>query len=180
MRIRVDEIPESGRVLRFQWDEEKLQELRPSEDPDPLELARPVEVNLEIQRRPDHVHVKGDLRAEIRFSCHRCLEPVSRSLEEPLEAFLIHEPSASRKEEVELDAEELEEEFYDGEAIEIDRLVAERIFLAVPVKALCSEACRGLCPRCGANLNREACLCEREEKPSPFQALAGLKKRLPR
>ena len=47
--------------------------------------------------------------------------------------------------------------------------------LMVPLKPLCQEDCRGLCPICGANLNRETCSCQAEKSDSPFAALAKLK-----
>ena len=51
----------------------------------------------------------------------------------------------------------------------------EQIILMMPLKPLCDETCKGLCPRCGANLNREACTCSTDTVNSPFAVLAKLK-----
>jgi uncharacterized protein len=59
--------------------------------------------------------------------------------------------------------------------IEVDQLVAEQIFLALPVKVLCREDCKGICPGCGANLNEEACLCKAGGTQSPFAKLKLIK-----
>ena len=75
--------------------------------------------------------------------------------------------------------EDLAYEFFDGEVIEIDQLVAEQIFLTLPVKVLCSEECKGLCPGCGANLNDEACRCKVDDRKSPFAKLVAIKTGLP-
>jgi uncharacterized protein len=171
MRIRIDEIPESGRFLHFHWDEERLRHFLPPDDPFDIELVRPVNVDLEIQKRPDHIHVAGAINATLRLTCHRCLQAFDRALEEAVDLFLMEEKKIPQEEELELEPEELEYDFFDGEVIEIDRLVAEQIFLALPFKILCSETCMGLCPDCGANLNQEPCTCDRTTKQSPFAVL---------
>jgi len=48
---------------------------------------------------------------------------------------------------------------YEGDEIDLTPLVHEQIILALPTRPLCGESCRGLCPRCGANLNAGACGC---------------------
>ncbi len=66
-------------------------------------------------------------------------------------------------------------EFFDGEVVEVDQLVAEQIFLALPVKVLCTDNCKGICPGCGANLNEEACRCKAGGRQSPFAKLKLIK-----
>ncbi|MFP3869874.1 MAG: DUF177 domain-containing protein, partial [Syntrophobacteria bacterium] len=70
---------------------------------------------------------------------------------------------------------DLDTEFYDGVTIDVDLIVAEQIFLALPQKPLCQPHCRGLCPGCGADLNYESCRCEKRETGSPFDVLLSLK-----
>jgi uncharacterized protein len=179
MRIRVDEIPESGRFLHLHWDEERLGRFLAPDDPFELELVRPVNVDLEINRRPDHVHVEGTIQGVLRLVCHRCLEPFEWNLNEPVDVYLVPAPPVETQEEVELEAEELDYDFFDGEVIEVDQLIAEQIFLSIPFKVLCSEDCRGLCPRCGANLNLEPCKCRKDTGDSPFAGLTALKDQTP-
>lgn len=178
MRIRVDEIPDSGRILHFHWDEGRLRQFLPPDDPFELRLPHPVNVDLEIQKRTDHIRIQGSISGSLQLSCHRCLSPFMWTLEENVDVYLIEEERAPREEEVELDVEDIDYEFFDGEVIEIDDLVAEQIFLAIPLKVLCSETCLGLCPRCGANLNEESCRCTRGVKHSPFAKLEAIKERL--
>jgi uncharacterized protein len=179
MRIRVDEIPESGRFVHLHWDQERLGKFLPPDDPFEMKLARPVNVDLEIQKRPDHIRVLGSIRGELQLACHRCLDPVRHQLDEAVDLFLIEEARSPDEEETELELEDLEYEFFDGEVIELDQLIAEQIFLSLPHKVLCTEACRGLCPRCGANLNAEACQCGKGKETSPFAKLKSLRDALP-
>lgn len=179
MRIRVDEIPESGRFIHFHWDERRLGRFLPADDPFRLRLLHPVNVDLELQKHPDHVRVMGIIRGSLQLGCHRCLDSFEYALEEPVDVFLMEEEKAPKTEETELAEEELDVEFFDGEVIDIDRLVAEHIFLALPFKALCSENCQGLCPQCGANLNKGPCPCEKKRGESPFSHLKTIRSRLP-
>jgi uncharacterized protein len=79
--------------------------------------------------------------------------------------------------EEELTAEELDLDFYQGDVIDLEKYLREQILLMVPLKPLCAETCKGLCPRCGADLNHEPCRCEAEQTTSPLAAaLAKLKK----
>jgi len=179
VRIRVDEIPDSGRFLHFHWDEDRLSQFLPPDDPFELRLNHPVNVDLEINKGADHIRVRGSIKGALQVSCHRCLKPFELPIDEEVDIFLLEEQKAPEAEEVELDEDELEYEFFDGEIIEIDQLVAEQIFIALPFKVLCSEDCRGLCPRCGVNLNDEPCRCEKTNKDSPFARLEKLKEKPP-
>lgn len=181
MRIRVDEIPESGKFLRFRWDQSRLDLFLPPDDPFRLTLEHPLDVNLELHKRADHVRVLGTVEGALQLACHRCLALFSKAVKEEVDLFLMEEKKTDTEEdeEAELEAEDLDYEFFDGEVIEIDQLVAEQIFLALPFKVLCSEACRGLCPRCGANLNEEECKCDKGSSKSPFAALESIKTNLP-
>lgn len=179
MRIRVDEIPESGRFLHVHWDQDKLSQFLPPDDPFELELARPVNVDLEINKGADHIRIQGTIKGVLQAACHRCLKPFPLPLDETIDVFLMEEQKAPEEEEVELEQEDLDYEFFDGEVIEVDQLIAEQIFLALPFKLLCSETCLGLCPRCGANLNDEPCRCEQKREDSPFSGLKMIKDRLP-
>lgn len=179
MRIRVDEIPDAGRTLHLHWDHSRLAPFIPEDDPCELRLLRPVQVELELQKHPDHVRILGEIRGDLQMSCHRCLTSFEYPLHESVDVFLIPESQAPQEEETELETEDLDYEFFDGEIIEIDQLIAEQIFLGLPYKILCSEACRGICPRCGVNLNDEACRCGADGEKSPFAVLSNLRERLP-
>ena len=174
MRIRIDELPDSGLSLRFQWGEEQLGPCRSPDDPFELRLPRPVDVELEIQRLDGRIRVTGTVRGELETACHRCLELFRRPLNEQVDVSFVEGRPPELEEEAELGEEELEAVFLDGEEIDMDLLVAEQVFISLPFKVLCSESCKGLCPRCGANLNEEACRCDAGGKGSPFDALKAL------
>ncbi len=180
MRIRVDEIPDSGRFLHFHWDQNRLRQYLLPDDPFEIKLVRPVNVDLEIYKRPDHIRIIGAIESILRLTCHRCLDDFEWPLREQVDVFLVEDKKSPEEEEKELETDELEYEFFDGENIELDQLVIEQIFLALPYKILCSDSCEGLCPKCGANLNEETCNCDRSSKASPFAAVEEIKGQLVR
>ena len=175
MRVRIDEIPESGRTLRFHWDEDRLRQFVPPGDPFNLKLLRPINVVLNLNRCPDHIRITGKIEGSLGVSCHRCLGRFRLPLNEPVDIYLVADARVPKAEEKELVPDELAYEFFDGEVVEVDQLVAEQIFLALPVKVLCREDCRGICPGCGANLNEEACRCKAGSTQSPFAKLKLIK-----
>jgi len=175
MRVRIDEIPESGRTLRFHWDEDRLRQFFPPDDPFKLKFLRPVNIVLTLNRRPDHIRITGKIEGSLEVSCHRCLRPFPLPLDEPVDIYMVANEQIPGDEEKQLESDELLYEFFDGEIIEVDRLVAEQIFLALPVKVLCRDDCMGICPGCGANLNEEDCRCATPTGRSPFEILKEMK-----
>ncbi len=181
MKMRIDDIPESGKTLDFQWDEKHFHDFFSPDDPVELGLAHPLDVHLEIYRQSDHVRITGSVQGALRAACHRCLKPFEWTLDESVDAYLMQAPEGmTEDEEIEVDSEEeMDLEFFEGDVIDIDRFVLEQIFLAIPYKLLCSESCRGICPGCGADLNDEECKCKGGASASLFTVLKGLKGDLP-
>jgi uncharacterized protein len=78
-------------------------------------------------------------------------------------------------EEQEIEDDDLDTAYYRDGVIDLAELVREQLYLALPMKPLCQEACRGLCSECGTNLNSGACACTHDwEDPrlAPLKALA--------
>ncbi len=69
--------------------------------------------------------------------------------------------------------DELSDYLVGPDTLDVEPVAHDACILELPLAPLCSESCRGLCPICGANLNFEACSCERPTDPR-WAALAGL------
>jgi uncharacterized protein len=124
------------------------------------------------------VHVRGTLAARLRVECGRCLEPYEAPVEQNLDLFYLpreKERPQDQDEEVELSDRDVVVGFYDGDQLDLGEVVREQVFLALPLKRLCREDCRGLCPTCGKNRNAGDCGCPPPE-PSEDPRLATLKK----
>ena len=108
-------------------------------------------------REGSRVRVIGTLNATVEIDCDRCLRlitvPVAQSFD------LVYIPPLNANDERELGDHDLAVAFYQGQLIDLDDLVREQIELALPMGRVCDEACKGLCPQCGTNLNEGKCDC---------------------
>jgi uncharacterized protein len=131
-----------------------------------------------LERGDDEsVHVRGHLAARLEMQCGRCLEPFEMALSQALELFYLpHDRDAEQEDEdeVELSDRDMVVAYYRDRRLDLGEVVREQIFLGVPLRRLCREDCRGLCPSCGANRNATACACKIEEPEDP--RLAPLRK----
>jgi uncharacterized protein len=130
----------------------------------------------------------GRVDATLAARCVRCLERVGQSHALDMRMVLLPKGAestrparANEKDEADEPAADNDEEvsYYSGEWVDVGELVREALLLSLPAYPLCREDCRGLCARCGADLNQGACSCP-PERESPFAALAGLKDALER
>jgi uncharacterized protein len=108
------------------------------------------------------IHVRGRLTGAVEPDCGRCLEHYNLPIEQELDLFYLPrtaERPEDQEEEVELSDRDVVVGYYDGGRLDLAEVMREQILLAVPLKSLCREDCRGLCPSCGTNLNLGSCGC---------------------
>lgn len=99
--------------------------------------------------------VDGHLTVTLEIPCARCLEPVAYTCELELGRELTTEQPEENA------AESLDEEFYlNGYNLDVDQLVRNELILSLPMRVLCREDCKGICNRCGTNLNLRTCTCD--------------------
>ena len=89
--------------------------------------------------------------------------------------YLPHTPAGTAEERM-VEDDDLSTAFYEDNVIDLGQLMQEQCYLAVPMKPLCQEGCRGLCPDCGTNLNTATCHCERTWVDPRLAVLEQLRK----
>ena len=110
----------------------------------------------------DRISVQGTARAWITSRCDRCLEPMQLEAQGPVDAVYAREP----------DPDDPDLYSYDSSRIDLTDAVRDAILMELPLRFLCREDCKGLCPVCGVNLNNGTCTCqEGAEFTNPFSAL---------
>lgn len=123
-----------------------------------------------LLKKGSKVILKGKVETEIILECSRCLEKFKKPIDERFEiTYIKGEPSPSI-EPIELSKFELDEDYYQKE-IDILSPARDAILLSVPIAPVCKPNCKGLCPVCGKNLNKERCNCKIEISESPFSVL---------
>ena len=142
----------------------------------------PVRVELALNRSEDIVHVVLNARATFVLECVRCLERFRQNIEGTVSFVVrrlkIGETIPETMEEGKgLDEEGLIFLKYNERSIDITDFVRDAVILSVPVKPICAEQCRGICPICGQNKNVGDCTCA-ENRPDPrWQSLSKLIKK---
>jgi uncharacterized protein len=171
MRIEVENLTAAGKPFEHIYAAEEVD----LED-DGARLIAEAAVRGSASRKGEEVRLRGEIRTEVELLCDRCLAPARMPLAVEFDtSFIPREVEAAKDENVELAAEDLILSAYEGDAVDLDELVREQILLALPLRHLCKEDCKGLCQKCGTDLNAGHCSCEQGETDPRWSALAGLK-----
>lgn len=139
------------------------------------ELSAGIEIAVS-RKDADSIAVEGELRGSRKVACDRCGEPVEQRLQRSF-SYL----ATTRKEEISdlQDIEVKEEDFntlyLESPVIDLGDIFYEQACLAMPVKTLCKDDCKGICPECGVVLNHSVCSCTPGKKDSPFAVLGKLR-----
>ena len=124
------------------------------------------------------IRVKGDLSTRLEWACARCLEPVLLDVERSFD--LLYRPlgADAGRAELSVTAAEAEVSYYEGEGLLLEDVLREQVLLAVPLKALCRDDCKGLCAHCGKNLNSGKCSCAEPVEDPRWNALKEIRGKL--
>lgn len=125
----------------------------------------------------DTITVRGWCGADVSTVCDRCLDATRLAVDRDLDLPFRPLAAAPREEEAKLDDSDLRTDYYPGDGVDLRAVLAEQVLLALPMKLVCSEDCKGLCAQCGADLNDEPCDCEPPVDPRLAQ-LAELRDKL--
>ena len=109
----------------------------------------------------ERVAFNGAVTANVNAHCARCLEPVRTSINAELDAVFARQA----------DPDDPDLYLFELSKVELTDAVKDALLLALPLRFLCSEDCKGLCPVCGVNLNTGSCTCQEGEVTNPFSAL---------
>jgi uncharacterized protein len=171
LKVAFSEIPEEGLSVHF---EDK------SFIPEGVNCSGPVSADVILERKDSRAILSGKFKIVVELACDRCLEGFDNLLESTFAVdFELVGQDKNNIEDLDYHCQESELDtiILDKPEIEVVQVVSQQVLLAMPMKKICSQDCKGLCEKCGANLNneQEKCTCEKEVQ-SPFNILAQLKK----
>lgn len=129
-------------------------------------VSEPVMAQGVVRNTAGVLLMKGSVTTTIHGICDRCAAEFNRDIDFPIDVVLV----------TELVSEENEDEWVfplEGDSADLDDIVRTVFVLNLDSKLLCKDDCKGLCPRCGKNLNDAPCLCQKELDPR-FAALGQL------
>ncbi|MEG6615275.1 DUF177 domain-containing protein [Peptococcaceae bacterium 1198_IL3148] len=147
----------------------ELAENLPSIDIDGNEVVfkGPAKVSIDVTNADTHLEVKGTINTVAQLTCGRCLEKYNF----PVDTELIESYHSAETGEGNADDESKP---FTGDYIDIEQDVVEAIQLSLPMRQICSEDCKGLCPHCGINRNLEQCDCKEDDVDPRLAVLKDL------
>ena len=131
--------------------------------PDVVEFVEPVKIEGTLKNEDDIFVLDAKGTTAVTLQCNRCLAPIRKEL-----CFEIKERFAHTGREDE------ETETFTGDQIDLADFVKRGIIGELPMKALCGEDCKGLCPVCGKDLNEGDCGCDTTYRDPRFESLRAL------
>ncbi len=179
MRIRIEQLKGQELRLEFEARAKGFPVLREMVDARECEFVDPIRVRVRAVRVGDVVEIDGSFETRARLTCGRCLAEFVAPLSGEFALAYAQRPDAetggAEAQQEERDAAELELNYFRGEEIDLSESLQEQVILSLPLRALCTPECKGLCAGCGEDLNQAACTCAPSVTNGPFSALRGIK-----
>ena len=167
MRLDLTEIALNlGKHFHYEVNEE-------CEENEDFRCVEPVKGGIDFTNAGRLIIVRGKLATVVELECGRCLDefitPVKMTVEEQFPIVDPHAVTPEHTEEIEED--EVDESLFLDNVFDLSEYIRQAVLVEVPIRPLCREDCKGLCPTCGMDLNEGACGCPVETEDSPFAAL---------
>ena len=177
MKIVVEHISEKPLVLSGEENLEAFPVLLGMQKDQECVFKGPVHFDITAQREFDHLRVTGKVTVLAQMSCSRCLAEFETEINSSFTIFFRKAVPGeiSLEEETELEEQDLVSATYGGGEIDLSHEFEEQVIMGIPLKPLCSQACKGLCTVCGEDLNKSVCSCSHEPVNIKFSALKDFK-----
>lgn len=142
---------------------------------DSVGLKSDIAVSCEISKNISKTDITGTISVATEIDCTRCLSPTEQPLAFNFTAAYLPSEELLKESEAELNAGDLDVDAFDGDELDLREVVREQILLNLPDQIFCRADCKGLCQKCGANLNLIDCSCVDTETDPRWATLKNLK-----
>jgi uncharacterized protein len=133
------------------------------------QFSEVVDIDAALQRNGRQLYLSAAVRATGSFLCDRCAAPFTFPLSITYQMYYVQDETDAGN----LDPAEVQVIPPGLSSIDLAEDVRQMVLLAVPLKLLCRDNCRGLCTSCGADLNTGPCACPPEPVDTRWDALRG-------
>lgn len=156
-------LKEDGSILNIDY-KDNVDGLEPKTDD--YVLKKPVSFQGKLKNDYGTLKLSGLITLEYEMFCYRCLESIISTMEIFVEEDILN---TLDKDEVEDDDEQDQDDFftYEDNLLNLDKILLEAIVLKMPMRKICKQDCKGLCPECGINLNYDSCTCKDDGDINP-------------
>ena len=183
MKLLVTQLHEGENT--FSFDSQKdgwLREVIAQVEKQGYKLQGDMKVDMQLTKLEPDYYLRGKIRFPVEQTCARCADTFRMPIDHAFDVALAHVAHGhdsrgvkSRAEALAEESEELDINFFEGPEIDLSPIVQEQFFLSLPYQSLCKTDCKGICQRCGKNLNAGDCGCPPLAKPNPFSVLQEFK-----
>lgn len=173
MKLSIFDIEEVAKELTYDESTTSLNDVLAHGQVCDYTFAVPARVRVEYYRAGQELFFHGHITGRVAGQCGRCLEEYEFVLEKDFSVVLV--PKRVLPADAQLNEEDLDLSFYEGEQVDLSPLVQEQILLALPTRPLCRESCKGLCSQCGVDLNTQTCACTPTVEDPRLAVLRNLK-----
>jgi len=177
VKIKIDHIKQTPYELHVEESVDVFPVLARMQADGECVFTGPVLADITVEREFDHLKASGRVHVPMDLTCGRCLVTYPSAIDSAFR--IIFRKETTRQTEVEDETELCDDDLvsstYCGDEIDFAHEIEEQVAMEIPLKPLCGEGCKGLCPTCGADLNTGSCPCSREPVNIKFSALKNFK-----
>ncbi len=135
---------------------------------DTVNVAGSLKAELSFTRNDEDIYVLGKASVRLKAECGRCLNQFELPVEVDIQTAFFPEEKVGEDE---------DSYTYKGDSIDVLPMLCEQLLLQMPLRTVCGEECKGLCPSCGKNLNKGGCGCSTDAVDGRFAVLKKLKEK---
>ena len=177
--IRIVDIPETGVSIEREDSPEVFPILKDLEKTGECKFRSPIKLSVAVKAIGQMYRMSGSFNTDVQLICSRCLSEFKKPLNEVFDMAFAHSDSDTTHEgddqDKEITAEEIGMTYFHGEEIDLKDALQQQLIMSLSQRPLCKEACKGLCQKCGANLNDGDCRCTKNQINDRFEILKSLK-----
>ncbi len=151
------------------WKEEISPE---SVDLDTSAYRRPLKVDLIALKRPGKIQIEVGVEAEQTTICDRCCEDMVLTTRDQCSVYFSERELIHPEEE---EGDDFRSFIMGQEELDVTAEVRDAVMLSAPFQSFCSDDCKGICDKCGTNLNQKNCECIAEVIESPTELKNGIR-----
>lgn len=183
MEIFIEDIPPEGLAVEATEADAWLTAILQETEGETYAAGERARLQVSIGRIDGNISLDGTLEFRLHPTCDRCLAVFDEEGRLPFHTVLapLYEGKRQMEQEegmeTELVREDLNFGYYEGDSFDLGEIVREQALLAHPMKHLCREDCRGLCQRCGKDLNQGPCGCIEDRAEPRWAVLKDVKVR---
>lgn len=162
MKLRLNSLKEGTQTIELTLSKEDLAITETS-------FQQPIFAKLNIYKGMHEITFKGKLNTDLNLVCDRCLEPYKLNLEASFQSILA--PIKSLSSDID---ENIIPMTPQTNEVDLTPFTRDALLIEIPMKKICSENCKGICPSCGKNLNINTCRCENKKIDDRWKPLENL------